>query len=44
MWVLINAAQFLVYIGMWSINYSTGIAVLVKEIKRIFQGEYLEDL
>lgn len=44
MWILINAAQFLVYIGMWQINYSTRIGVLVKEIKRIFLGEYLEDL
>ena len=32
MWILINAVQFLVYIGMWQINYPTRIAVLFKEI------------
>ena len=44
MWILFNTAQFLVYIGMWQINYSRPIQVLFFEIKRIFLGEYIEDL
>ena len=44
LWILFNTAQFLVYIGMWQINYSRPIKVLFHEIKRIFLGEYIEDL
>ena len=44
MWILFNTVQFLVFIGMWQINYSRSIQVLLFEIKRIFLGEYIEDL
>ena len=44
MWILFNTAQFLVFIGMWQINYSRSIQVLFLEIKRIFLAEYIEDL
>ena len=44
MWILYNATQFLVFIGLWQINYSSRITVLFKETKRVFLGEYMDDL
>ena len=44
MWILFNSTQFLVYIGMWQINYSSSIKTLFKETKRVYLGEYLDDL
>ena len=44
MWILINSTQYLVYIGMWQINYSNRTSVLFKQIKRVFLGEYLDEL
>ena len=36
--------QNLVYIGMWKINYSNRTALLLIKIRRIFLGEYIDDL
>ena len=44
MWVLINTAQFLVYIGMWQIKFPATTRTLLNEAKRLFLGEYFDDL
>ena len=44
MWILINTSQFIVYIGMWQINFSDNLGVFFNEIKRVFLGEYIDDL
>ena len=44
MWTLIYAMQFLVYIGMWNINYPHHLKFFFAELKRIALGEFVDDL
>ena len=44
MWALIYAMQFLVYVGMWQINYPKRLQFFFKELKRIALGEFVDDL
>ena len=44
MWTLIYAMQFLVYIGMWNINYPRKLQFFFDELKRIALGEFVDDL
>ena len=44
MWTLIYAMQFLVYIGMWNINYPKKLQFFFYELKRVALGEFVDDL
>lgn len=44
MWVLINAVQILVFLGIWQILYPDFIKVVLSELRRVSWGEYLDDL
>ena len=44
MWALIYVMQFLVYIGMWQINYPKRLQFFFMELKRIALGEFVDDL
>ena len=44
MWTVVYAMQFLVYIGMWQINYTNRLRFFLEELKRIALGEFLDDL
>ena len=44
MWILINALQFIVFIGMWLINMPSSLRQIFDQLKRIVTGEFLEDL
>ena len=43
MWSLLLASQFIVYISQWQIKYSTNLRVILKELRRISFGEFLDD-
>ena len=44
MWTLINVLQFFVYLGMWQIQYPRLSALILKEFRRIANGEIIDDL
>ena len=44
MWVLILTLQFYVYIGTWQIRYPWMLTFLLRELKRIALGEFVDDL
>ena len=44
MWVLINAVQILVFLGIWQILYPDFIKIVLSELRRVSWGEYLDDL
>ena len=44
MWILINAVQILVFLGIWQILYPDFIKVVLSELRRVSWGEYLDDL
>ena len=44
MWPLFNAVQFLVYIALWQVNLTDNLRIVMKELKRIFLGEFFDDL
>lgn len=44
MWILINALQIIVFQGMWGIGFTPLIKNLLKMLRSIAFGEYIEDL
>ena len=44
MWTVVYAMQFLVFIGMWQINYTNRLRFFLEELKRIALGEFFDDL
>ena len=44
MWILINTSQFLVFIGVWQIKFSIRTRAMLAEFKRIYLGEFIDDL
>ena len=44
MWPLFNAVQFLVYIALYQISLTDDLRLVMKELKRIFLGEFFDDL
>ena len=44
MWILVNALQIVVFVGMWKINYSPLCKSTLEMLKTIILGEYLKDL
>ena len=44
MWILVNTSQFLAFISMWAIQLPSLSRFLLNELKRIYLGEFLDDL
>ena len=44
MWILINALQLVVLLGIWQILYPDFLKVVFKELKRVSWAEYFDDL
>ena len=44
MWILINSAQFLVFVGLWQISQPAIVRIFFKELKRVMMGEFIDDL
>lgn len=44
MWILINALQLIVFLGIWQILYPDFLKVALSELKRVSWGEYFDDL
>ena len=44
MWILINALQLVVLLGIWQILYPYFLKVVFNELKRVSWAEYLDDL
>ena len=44
MWILINSAQFLVFVGLWQISQPAIVRIFFKELKRVVMGEFIDDL
>ena len=44
LWTLINILQFFIFIGLWQVVYPDVTGVIMIEIKRISNGEFLEGL
>ena len=43
-WLLITDLQFFVYINDWNVLYPRDLQVLMKELRRIALGEFVDDL
>ena len=43
-WILNNAVQFIVYIGLWKVNYPDEIKAFFTELKRITLFEFFDSL
>ena len=43
MWALINTLQFMIYIGKWMIVYPDVIDIVLSELSRITQNEFVDD-
>ena len=43
MWILINALQLVVFLGIWQILFPHFLKVVLFELKRVSWGEYIED-
>ena len=41
---MLNTCQFIIYIGMWQINYSDGLSIFFSTLRKIAFGEFLDDL
>ena len=44
MWILINALQLIVFMGIWQILYPDFLQVVLAELRRVSWGEYFDDL
>ena len=44
MWILINALQLIVFMGIWQILYPDFLQVALAELRRVSWGEYFDDL
>ena len=44
MWILVCATQFIVYMGVWLIQYPEALRFLLYELKRATLGEIIDDL
>ena len=44
MWILINALQLIVFMGIWQILYPDFLKVVLAELRRVSWGEYFDDL
>ena len=44
MWSLLNAMQFIIYISLWNIKVEGDLRIVLKELKRIAFGEFIDDI
>ena len=44
MWILINALQLIVFLGIWQILYPNFLKVILFELKRVSWGEFFDDI
>ena len=44
MWILINALQLIVFLGIWQILYPSFLKVVLSELKRVSWGEFFDDI
>ena len=44
MWILLGIIQFYVYIGVWRLDLTNIMQIILKEFKRVALGEFMDDL
>jgi hypothetical protein len=44
MWILLGVIQFYVYIGVWRLELTKILQIILKEFKRVALGEFMDDL